>query len=257
MNLGLNNKHVLITGASRGIGSSMAESFLKEGARVLLVSRGSSQLLATVKLLQDKYSKSKVDIETCDFSNQESVLLLRNRVQEKWGKLDIVIANVGDGRSVPDSIPNDEQWRKTWGNNFESTLYTSRIFLPLLKESKGTLLFISSIAGIEAFGAPVDYSTAKSALIALSKNLSRKIAPDVRVNVIAPGNIFFPGGSWDEQIKKNPKKVNKIIESSVPMKRFGKPEEIADAAVFICSERATFLTGSVLVIDGGQTIGVY
>jgi len=257
MNLGLKNKHVLITGASRGIGSSIAESFLKEGARVLLVSRGSSQLCETVEMLQNRYGESHVKSDICDCTSQDSLLLLRDRVKKRWIRLDIVVANVGDGRSILDTIPSDKQWKQTWDNNFESALYTSRTFLPLLQESKGTLLFISSIAAIEAFGAPVDYSTAKSAIIALSKNISRKIASEVRVNVIAPGNVIFPGSSWDVKIKENPEKVDKIIKSTVPMKRFGAPEEVADAAVFLCSERAKFITGSLLVVDGGQTVGVY
>ena len=107
-----------------------------------------------------------------------------------------MVANVGDGRSVSDPIPDTDQWEKTWAVNFESALLTSRTFLPLMKKSNGCLLIISSITGVEALGAPVDYSTAKGALIAFTKNLSRKVAPDVRVNVIAPGNVFFTGGSW-------------------------------------------------------------
>ena len=127
----------------------------------------------------------------------------------------------------------------------------------MLEKSCGVLLFISSIAGIEAFGAPTDYSTAKTAVIALAKNMARKLAKEVRVNVLAPGNVLFPGGSWDEKIKDDPSEVEKIIESTVPMNRFGMPEEIADAAVFLCSERAGFITGSILVVDGGQTVRVF
>jgi len=174
-----------------------------------------------------------------------------------WGGIDIVVANVGDGQSVADPLPDDMQWNKTWETNFESSLYTARTFLPMLQESHGCLLFVSSIAAKEAFGAPVDYSTAKSAVTALAKNMARKLARNVRINVIAPGNVLFHGGSWDEKIKQNPQKVEKIIESTVPMNRFGTPEEIADGAVFLCSERAKFITGSVLVVDGGQTVGIF
>ena len=113
-------------------------------------------------------------------------------------------------------------------------------------------LFISSIAGMEAFGAPTDYSTAKTAIIALAKNLARKLAPIVRVNVIAPGNVYFEGGSWDEKINRDKKRVDEIISITVPMNRFASPEEIADSAVFLSSPRASFITGSVLRVDGGQ-----
>ena len=109
---------------------------------------------------------------------------------------------------------------------------------------------------MEAFGAPTDYSTAKAAIIALSKNLARKLAPNVRVNVVAPGNVYFKGGIWDEKLKNNKKHIDEIIKANVPMNRFATPEEIADSVVFLCSERAKFITGVTLVIDGGQTVGI-
>jgi len=136
-------------------------------------------------------------------------------------------------------------------------LQTARTFLPMLEESKGVLLFISSIAGLEAIGAPTDYSVAKSALISLTKQMARRLAPKVRVNCIAPGNIYFEGGSWDEKKTADPEKINKLIYATVPMNRFGTPDEIADAALFLCSDRASFITGSVLVVDGGQTVGIF
>ena len=87
--------------------------------------------------------------------------------------------------------------------------------------------------------------------------MARKLAQEVRINVLAPGNVFFVGGSWDEKKKQEPDVVAKFIQSNVPMNRFGTPEEVADAAVFLCSERAKFITGSVLTVDGGQTVGVF
>ena len=87
--------------------------------------------------------------------------------------------------------------------------------------------------------------------------MARKLASEVRVNVIAPGNVYFEGGSWDEKIKQNKKQVDEIIKSAVPMNRFATPQEIADSAVFLCSDKASFITGATLVIDGGQTTRVY
>jgi 3-oxoacyl-[acyl-carrier protein] reductase len=255
MNLNINNKKILITGASRGIGLAIAESFLQEGAKTCLVSRGSNALLENEKKLQDIYGLENSFACKCDCTNIESLNSLKNRVKDKWGSLDIVVVNVGDGRSVSDALPDDEQWQKTWNNNFESALQTARTFLPMLEESKGCLLFVSSIAGIEAFGAPTDYSTAKTAIIALAKNMARKLAPDVRVNVIAPGNVYFEGGSWDEKIKQDKKRVDEIIKSTVPMNRFATPQEVAGSVVFLCSDKASFITGATLVIDGGQTVG--
>ncbi len=219
----------------------------------MLVARDSECLEKTVLDLRKYYDVDRVYAETCDCTSVVALSELREKIKMQWGGLDIVVANVGDGQSVPDPIPELEQWDRIWKSNFESTLNTARLFLPMLRKSSGNLLFISSIAGLEAFGAPVDYSTAKAAVIALAKNMAKKVALEVRVNVIAPGNVYFPGGIWDKKQKQNPKRVSQIIASTVPMKRFGTPDEIADAAVFLCSARASFITGSVLVVDGGQT----
>ena len=143
------------------------------------------------KRLKDAYGLESVFACKCDCTNVDSLNSLENEVKDKWSCLDVVVVNVGDGQSVSDALPDDEQWQKTWNSNFESALQTARTFLPMLEKSKGCLLFISSITGIEAFGAPTDYSTAKSAIIALAKNMARKLALDnVRVNVIAPGNVL-------------------------------------------------------------------
>ena len=256
MNLELSDKRVLVTGASRGIGSAIAEGFLKEGAKVCITSRGSERLFETEERLKKNYDGSKVLREKCDCTDPKQLSYLAKRIQEEWKSLDVLIANVGDGQSTSEPLPDHEQWEKVWNTNFESALQTSRVFLPMLQESKGTLLFIASITGLEATGAPVDYSTAKTAVIALAKNMARKLGNAVRVNVVAPGNVMFPDSSWEKKLKENPEKVKEIIKSNVPMNRFGKPEEIANATIFLCSEKASFITGSFLVIDGGQTSGI-
>lgn len=257
MNLGLEKKNVLVTGASRGIGAAIARGFLNEGARVCIVSRGSKQLHQTRLSLVTEFGENQVVADECDCTDPILLESLKDRIQDRLGGIDIVVANIGDGKSVSDPLPDDVQWKKVWDINFESALHTARTFLPMLRESKGCLLFVSSITAMEAIGAPVDYSTAKTAVTALAKNMARKLAKEVRVNVLAPGNVWFPGGSWDKKIKDNPIYVDKIINSTVPMNRFAVPEEIADAAVFLCSERASFITGSVLVVDGGQTVGIF
>jgi 3-oxoacyl-[acyl-carrier protein] reductase len=257
MDLGLKNKRVLVTGASRGIGLEIAKHFLKEGAKVAISSRGKEQLIKAENELLSQFDKENILVQVCDFTQVEAVNSLAECIEKQWSGIDIVVANIGDGRSVSDPIPQQEQWQNLWNVNFETSLITARTFFPMLENSSGTLLFVSSITALEAFGAPVDYSTAKSAVVAFSKNLARKVADRVRVNVIAPGNVNFPGSSWDEKIKKDPEGVDQIIKSTVPMKRFGTPDEIADAALFLCSDRASFITGTVLVVDGGQTVGIF
>ena len=256
MNLNIQDRRFLITGASRGIGESIAFCLLEEGARVAITARGEEDLNSVAEKLKTKFNAENILHFSADSTSLSDLLALKENIAIAWGGLDGVVANVGDGRSVPDPIPELDQWEKIWKVNFESALLTSRIFLPLLQKSKGCLLFISSITGVEAMGAPVDYSTAKAALNAFAKNLSRKASPDVRVNVIAPGNVYFPGGSWDEKVSKNEKIVKDTIKNSVPMQRFGTPKEVADAAAFLCSERASFITGTILRVDGGQTVSL-
>ena len=258
MKLGLINKKVLITGSSRGIGLAIAEGFLQEGAKVALTSRNSPELKRVAARLGKKYAPANILAFECDFENPDQVSILNESIRKQWKGFDILVANVGSGRSVPDAVASKEHFDRLFSLNFNSSVNAVREFLPLIKKTKGNILFISSIAGMEAIGAPVDYSVAKTAVLSFAKNISRKLAKDgVRVNCIAPGNVFFKGGSWDDYMKADPERVRSLITETVPMDRFGTPQEIADAALFLCSKRAGFITGSVLCVDGGQTVTLF
>jgi 3-oxoacyl-[acyl-carrier protein] reductase len=236
---------------------AIGNSFLHEGARVMLLARAAGPLEEAAKRLAAKHGQDRVfslPIDCADESKWPDVL---EYINSAWGGVDIVVANAGDGRSVPDALPEGEHFAHVWRSNFTTAEATARATLPLLIESSGCLLFISSIAGLEAIGAPTDYSVAKSAIVALTKQLARKLAPRVRVNCLAPGNVIFPGGSWDVKIQADAEQVKALINNTVPMKRFGTPQEIADVAVFLCSSKASFITGACLVADGGQTVGLF
>jgi 3-oxoacyl-[acyl-carrier protein] reductase len=252
LNLNLYSKNFLITGSSRGIGRSIAQSFLYEGANVGLVARSESDLKETSKELKHD-NTSKIQYWSADVSEETSVRKLHNEVTQEWKTLDGLVLNVGNGKSQPDPITSADQWSTVWKTNFDTALFMARAFLQSLKKNNGCIVFISSICGVEVLGAPTDYSVAKTALIAFAKNLARKVAPEVRVNVVAPGNIYFEGGTWGRKIKENKSLVDEMLENEVPLKRFGKPEEVGDAVAFLCSDRASFITGSTLVVDGGQT----
>jgi len=257
MDLELVGKRVLITGSSRGIGYGIANAFLSEGARVVLLDWENNRLNQSAEKLCKVYGMDCVLAFAIDCADARAWVKVITEIDTAWGGLDVAIANIGDGRGPQDALPDTERFATAWRSNFITSEETARATLPMLKASNGCLLFISSIAGLEAIGAPTDYSVAKSALIALTKQMARRLAPLVRVNCIAPGNVYFPDGSWDEKIKKDPQRVEAIIQSTVPMKRFGIPSEIADAALFLCCKRASFITGSCLVVDGGQTIGIF
>lgn len=252
MILDLKNRNILITGSSRGIGKAIAEGFLAEGANVGLVSRTLKQLKQTAEYFYSRYNSS-VRYWTADLINEDAVHELYDKILQEWNRIDGLVVNVGSGRSLASPITDSLQWNSVWDTNFNTALNTVRCFLPSIQKNKGSIVFISSICGLEALGAPTDYSVAKSALNSLSKNLARKVGPDVRVNTVAPGNIYFEGGSWEKKIMENKLLVDEILEKEVPLKRFGKPEEVADTVTFLCSDRASFITGATLVVDGGQT----
>lgn len=243
MNLQLTGKHVLITGGTRGIGKAIAEAFREEGAMVHIISRN-------VPLEPGEffcYGADVIDIQSLENIAPEIY-------SNTGGKLDVVVCNAGSGAGTPEAIPDTDEWYRLWNLNFDGVLNTMRVFGAGLKETKGNAVFISSIAGKEYLGAPTAYATAKTALIGLAKNLSFKMAPEVRVNVIAPGNIYFEDGTWEKKVKENSGKVEQMLNEKVALKRFGKPEEIADIAVFLASPRAAFITGACIVADGGQTL---
>jgi 3-oxoacyl-[acyl-carrier protein] reductase len=251
MDLKLTDSQVVVIGGTNGIGLSISKEFLLEGAYVHIISRNINNDLKIE--LEEKYPQ-KVFFYQSDAIIEESLLFTYSKIlQNSNNKVDILISNVGNGNGVSDAVPEKEEWNQSWDTNFNTALNSTRVFFKKISESNGSITFISSIAGIEYLGAPISYSTAKSALIAFAKALSFKLAPNVRVNVVAPGNIWIENGVWDRKVKSNPELVNKIINEKVPLNRFGFPNEVSDLVLFISSFRASFITGSCFVIDGGQT----
>lgn len=253
MDLNLVGKIVLVTGGSRGIGFQVSKDFLYEGAKVVAIGKTQPKSDSFNELKE--IFKGLLFFYTCDVTNETSLEECRQWCLQQFGSIDIVVSNVGNGSSLQDPVTTTEQWNKVWDVNFTSALNTARIFAHELSKSNGTLIFISSIAGLEFIGAPIDYSTAKSALMAFAKSLSYRLAPNVRVNVVVPGNVWTEEGTWPDKMRENPENVQKMIMEKVPLQRFGYPKEISDIVLFLSSERASFITGSYFVIDGGQTKG--
>ncbi len=255
MELGLKDKRVLVTGSSKGIGYAIAERFLVESSKVYITSRSKLNLLQSSKKITALGLENNAIFVRTDFRKSSSVNNLKKILMKNDKGLDILVVNIGDGSGSKKELFEEKFWNQSWDVNFNTAINAVQKFLPLLNKSKGTILFISSIAGKESIGAPIAYATAKSAISTFSKNLSRA-NNNIRVNTIAPGNIYFKGGSWDKKIKKNKKQILNNINKTVPAKRFGKPSEIASAAIFLCSDEAKFINGSTLVIDGGQTVSI-
>jgi len=257
MNLDLEGKVVLLTGASGGIGRAISHQFLASGCRVALISRDKNRLSRTADELRVLYGSQNVVDISADCTQEENLVDAVSKVIGLWSSIDIAIANVGDGRSDPSPIPGAESFLKSFETNFRSAEILARVSAEELRKSRGSLLFVASIAGLEMTGAPTDYSVAKAAVVMLSKQLSRKLSPEIRVNCIAPGNIFFEGGRWAELQTKDPVTIERMLQTSVPLQRFGSPEDVANAALFLCSPKARFITGACLTVDGGQTVAIH
>lgn len=256
MDLCLKNKIVLITGSGHGLGKVTARSFLDEGAKVVISDNKKSRLDDTLREFVSIFGHEVVDSFCGDLTNINDIGECINFVVSRFNKIDICVANLGSGKGIQGwDIPEDE-WKRMMSLNFDGARIITNCVLPYMKEKNGgSILFISSIAGLEVIGAPVQYSVAKAALIAYSKNISRLVgSSNIRINTVCPGNIFFENGTWDIKMKENKNEVTEMLNRSVPLKRFAAPEEISDLVLFLCSDKSSFITGSCIIADGGQTI---
>ena len=256
MQLNIEDRQVVILGGTGAVGLAIAEGFLVEGANVCLIGRNNHKLNESYKYLSDKYENQFINIIAGDASIEGGAEKIYSKIVEQDLFPDILVTNIGNG-SIPNK-PIDEIniFKDSFNVNFLSNYKIIQLLSDCLMSKSATITMISSIAGLEVIGAPTAYSIAKNGIIALNKNLAKKMGPDVRVNVVSPGNIMFDGSVWQKKVKENPLMVKELIENNVALKRFAKPEEIADAVVFLSSDRASFITGSSLIVDGGQTVGI-
>jgi 3-oxoacyl-[acyl-carrier protein] reductase len=240
------NKTVIVTGGTRGIGLKIVKKYLSEGWDVIILSRNSE--------FEESLSSSelkKITSYKCDLTKQNEVMKIAELLKNK--SVNALISNVGSGSGSRDVFPPDEEWNKIWDINFTSSKNTAKYFHKLLEKNNGHLIFISSIAGVEFLDAPIAYSVSKSALITYSKILSKRLSPEIRVNTIVPGNILTKDGVWSKKMKNSKLETEKYINDKVPLKKLGNADEIADLVFFVSSDKISFMNGSTIIIDGGQT----
>ena len=254
MNLGLNDKVVFVAGSSHGIGKAIAYSFLDEGANIVVTGRQPDAVKQCTEELKEKHEPRRILGLAGDLTSTEHVRYCLRETVERFGGLDVVVANIGRGRGRIDYDLDDREWDNFFQVNLFGGLRLVREAVPYLKEKQGVAIFISSIAGIETLGAPVAYEAAKAAIVASAKSLARRLGEfNIRINTIAPGNILFPGSTWDRKLSESREEILSYIRDNVPLNRFGTPEEVATAVIFLASAQAKFITGACLVVDGGQT----
>ena len=253
MHLRLKDKYVLITGATRGIGLATAKAFLEEGSIVFLNGHDRIRLEERCRELGARFPRKVIPC-LGDITSEAGVEDVMRVLQKETAHLDVAVMNLGTGKPEGENLMQPEEWRRFYEINTISAVAMLDRLQPLLKRGKGAnVVLISSIIAREAASAPVGYAAAKSAVLVLNRYLSGLWAKDgIRVNCVLPGNVYFPGGRWEELLAEDETGVQSYIASNVPLRRFGHPEEIADAVLFLASERAGFITGAALNVDGGQ-----
>ena len=252
MDLGIRGKVAIITGSSRGIGRATAISLGREGAKVVVCARGADALAESAAAV--RATGAEVLAVEADLTTVSGVEKVTSSARNAFGSIDILVNNVGGSRGLPTWEATDDDWDGVIDINLRPAIRASRSVIPdMVTRGNGCIVIVSSIYGRESGGATT-YNAIKAAELSFSKQLARQLAPKgVRVNAVAPGSILFPGGGWQRRIDADPEAMRRFVETDLPFGRFGGPEEVADVITFLCSARASLVTGTCLNVDGCQS----
>jgi 3-oxoacyl-[acyl-carrier protein] reductase len=247
MDLGLNGKIAVVTGASRGIGRAIATRLADEGAGVAVCARGEPAL----RELEAELGTRRVPVyaDVCDVGDAVALARFLDAAHGRFGRIDILVNNPS-GLAFAD---DEAAWQSVLAVDLMAAVRACWKVVPWMAAGGGgAIVHVSSLAGVEAVGFPAAYGAAKAALISHAKTLAVSLAPQkIRVNTVAPGPIEFPGGFWD-QMKQNRPDFYAAVLQNIPWRRMGTVNEVADVVAFLASERARWVTGVCLVIDGAQ-----
>jgi 3-oxoacyl-[acyl-carrier protein] reductase len=247
MQISFKGRKVVVCGGSKGIGRSIALGFAASGADVSICARGKAALDATVAEIGKLGVKAHAG--ECDLADKAAIDRYIAAAAAALGGIDILVNNAsGFGQS-----DDETGWARSIDIDVMATVRASHAAIPHIeKGTRGAILNISSISGHGASARSAPYAAVKAAVINYTMSQALILVPKgIRVNAIAPGSIEFPGGVWDQRKTDNPPLYNATLKS-IPWGRMGKPEEIANAALFLCSDQASWVTGQTLTVDGGQ-----
>jgi len=247
MDLQLRGNAAVVTGGSRGIGRAIALALADEGCDVAIAARGEEALRAAASEIEARGVRA-LPI-TADVTLAADVERMVQEAVAAFGRIDVLVNNAGG--SFPD---DDDGWAHAYRANIEAAVRATRAVTPIMRgQGGGAIVHIASIWGREA-GGGLPYNAMKAAMISHAKNAALTLARDgIRVNSVAPGSIRHPGGSWDRRALADPEGMQRFVEENIAMGRFGTAEEVANVVVFLCSPRASWVTGACINIDGGQT----
>ncbi len=251
MDLGLSGKRVLITGATKGIGRAIADTFADEGADVAICARNAEEVEATVATLAAKGVRATG--RAVDVGDGSALTSWVADVAEEFGGIDKVVANV----SALAIGHDEEHWEQSFNVDIMGAVRLVNASMEhLLASDSASIVTIASVSGREIDFASGPYGAFKAALVHFTQGIAYHSAGQgVRANSVSPGNTYFPGGVW-EQIETGNPELYEMALGLNPTGRMGTAQEMADAAVFLSSDRASFITGTNLVVDGALTKGV-
>ena len=240
------NKVVIVTGAGSGIGHATALAFAQEGAKVVVSDIDSKMGLSTVEEI--KKNNGEAFFVKCDVSSEEEVKNLVSKTVEKYGRLDCAYNNAGvEGKVSTTTECTSDNWDRTINVNLKGTWLCMKYEIPeMLKNGKGSIVNCSSIAGLVGFETIPAYVASKHGVIGLTETASLEFAKqNIRVNAVCPGVIQTP--MLDRFTNHN----EQAMAQQDPMGRVGKPEEIADSVLWLCSDKSSYVTGQAIAVDGG------
>jgi NAD(P)-dependent dehydrogenase (short-subunit alcohol dehydrogenase family) len=257
MELMIKGRRALVTGAGRGIGRAIAQCLAREGVMVAAVSRTRADLDSLVESMGGE-AAGHLAVAQDLVPEGAPAQLLEGLQRAGFGPVDIAVHNMGGTLGVSDPFCPIEDWRRVYRFNFEVVVELNRLIVPQMQlRSWGRVIHVSSISAMENHG-PVTYCAVKAALTAYTRSLGGVVAPDgVVVSAVLPGAVFTEEGYWDETSKDRPDHVAKFLAERQRIGRFGRTEEIGNYVAYLCSELASFNTGSIVPIDGGQGRGYF
>jgi len=249
----LKGKSAIITGSSRGIGRAIAEAMADQGARVVISSRKPGPCEEVAADINKKHGDGTAIAIPANISSKEDLQAMVDETNKSFGKIDIVVCNAASNPYYgPMAGISDDAFTKILQNNIISNHWLIQMCAPQMRERKdGAIIIVSSIGGLRASPVIGAYNISKAADFQLARNLAAEFGADnIRVNCIAPGLIKtdFAKALWD-----NPETLKRAL-TGTPLKRIGEPEEIAGAAVYLASKAGAYMTGQMLVVDGGATV---
>ena len=246
----LEGKVAIVTGAGRGIGKAIALSLADAGADVVVAARTTADIEATASEIIDKGRKALV-VPT-DVRISEQVINLMKQTVAQFGRIDVLVNNAGGTFAAPIMELSEGGWDAIIRENLKSVFLCSQAAARVMIEQKeGSIINISSIAGVRVFSSNAAYGAAKAGIINLTMTMALDLAPyNIRINAIAPGSIATEG--WIELEKSDPERLQRRL-ASIPLQRLGEPKDIIGGIVYLASEAAAYVTGQTLVIDGGVT----